>query len=238
MFRRHLTATLTVCLLASAPAFFEEGNEAGAQEAAPAPSLNELKAVVQPLLEGLGLTAEQQNKANGVMSEEAWKTIVEGFEVKRGGEIFTAAHEKMNALVPTIVMPRMMAHSMKKAMGDRMAKKTGPPTAKELEAVRKDTKKLMRGKLAPQLMGNLEELSEQRMQEVLADKKALVRVLGEKLSEVVLTEGQKPKLEKALTDAGYPKDLIHGPDDILEGRMKKMVPEVTEKELASLEAGE
>ena len=229
MFRRHLTTIATTCFLASAPAFVEGAGQT-------APSLDELKAAIQPLLEGFALTTQQQNKANAAMSKEVWTATLEGFKIRRRGEIFKTTHDKMNALVPTVMMPRMTGHGMKKMMADRKGRMAGPPTAKELEAVRKDTKELMRSKLRPQLMGNLEELADERMKEVLADKKALVRVLGEKVSQVALEGGQKAKFDKALTDAGYPGNLIHGPDAVLEERMRTMMKEVTDKELTAMGA--
>jgi len=231
MFSKCLTVSALVWSVCIVSVSAEEA-DAGAQ---PAPSLEELKHVVEPIFEASNPTEDQQNRAKGLMSGATWSTIVEGFEVKRGGEIFTSTHQKMQELVPTIMMPKMMAYKMKKAMAGREGRRAGPPTAKEIEEIRKNSKKLMRGKLSPELMGNLEELSEQRMKEILADKKVLVRVLGEKLSDVVLSEAQKPGFEKALSAAGYTRDLTHGPDEPLIKRMKTMLEKVTEEQFAALE---
>ncbi len=231
MLRKHLSAGLTVCLLASVPGL------AGGNRAADPPSLAVLRAVVQPLLEGLELTEQQQSRAEAVMSEEGWEATVKAFKAKREGEIFRTTHTKMNGLVPTIMKPGMMAANARKTMADRKARRAGPPSARELEARRRNMKAQMRGKLNPQLMSNLRKLAAQRIQEILADEKAMVRVLGEKLSTVVLTAQQQPGFQKALSDAGYPGSLIHGADPVLDGRMEKMVKKVTDKELGAVNSG-
>ena len=230
MCRRVLVAGLLSVALAG-------GSFAGeaAKEAEPKPpSFAEVEAVVRPMVDGLGLTAEQQAKANGVMNEKTWKTIIAGFDTKRGREIFRSAHAEMRQNMPAVMMPKMMAYNMRKTMQARMAKKAGPPTAEEIAAVRAETQKKMRGRIGPVIMGNLEELTKERMKEVLADKKVLVRVLGEKVSDVALTDEQKPKLDKALTEAGSPAALIHGPDAVLIERMKKMMEKAADEAVAKL----
>ncbi len=201
------------------------------------PSLAELKAVIQPMVASLELPAKQKSMADGVMSEDAWATILEGFKKKRGGEIFTAAHGKMREIVPTLMMPKMMKHNMGKIMQQRMNKKAGPPSQKDITAIREKSQKVMRGKLAPELMNStdgLQELTGQRMEELLADKKVLVRVLGDKVSEVALLGDQKTKLGKAMADAGYPESLTHGSDPVLDKRMKTMLEAVIDKTIAEL----
>ena len=216
---------------------------ASAVEAAPeksgdspdAPSLEALKAVIQPMLDKLGLDEKQKGRARGVMSADSWETISGGFETKRKGEIFTAAHSLMPKLIPTIVQPKMMAYNMQKTMAKRMAGKIGPPSQKEIEQTRDKTRKIMRGKIAPTLMGNLEELAAARVEELMADKKVLVRVLGDKVSEIVLTDEKRPAFEKALTDAGYTQDLVKGADPVLDERAKKMAVKVAEEKIAELQ---
>jgi hypothetical protein len=198
------------------------------------PSFAEVEAVVRPMVEGLGLAAEQQAKANGVMNEKTWQTVVAAFDTKRGREIFRAAHDEMRQAMPAVMMPKMMAYNMRKTMKERMARKAGPPTAEEIAAVRAETQKKMKGRVAPVIMSNLEELTAERLKEVLADKKVLIRVLGEKVSEVALTDEQKPKLDKALAAAGSPAALVHGPDPVLIERTKKMIEKVADEIVAKL----
>jgi len=230
MLCKQLTTALALCLLLSVPAFSaDEGTAA-------APSLDELKAVVRPLLDQQNLTDEQKKKADTVMTEEIWKATLEGFKVRREGEIFRATHTKMNALVPTIMAPKMMAISMKKMRSERKGKRAGPPSKAEIEARQKSTKDMMHSKLNPQLMGNLQGLAAARIEEILADKKAMVRLLGERLSTAVLTAEQRPDFDKALSGAGYTGDLIRGDDAVLDERMRKMAAEVTARELAAYES--
>ena len=108
-------------------------------------------------------------------------------------------------------------------MKERMSKKLGPPSPEEINAIRAENKKLVRTKMAPLLMGNLEDLAQKRMAEILTDKKVLVRVLGDKISADVLVPEQAKQLDKRLTDAGYPPALVSGGDAVLDSRMEQMV---------------
>jgi hypothetical protein len=92
----------------------------------------------------------------------------------------------------------------------------------------------MRDRLAPSIMGNVRELAAERVKELLLDKKVLVRVLAENVSEATFTEEQTEKFDKALTDAGYPAELIHGPDPILEKRIHKMLEALADEVIAEL----
>ncbi len=199
-----------------------------------APSLDELKTIIQPMLKTLDLTTEQKEKANGVMTKDAWKTTSKAFDRKRGKEMFGLAHKEVPKIMPTIMMPRMMAYNMQKTMKERMARKAGPPTPKEIEAIRAATQKRMRAKLAPSIMGNVEELAAKRMEEVRLEKKVLVRALAEKISEEALTDKQTVKFDKVLAEAGYPKELIHGADPILMKRVKKMLETLADEVVAEL----
>jgi hypothetical protein len=115
-----------------------------------------------------------------------------------------------------------------------MARRAGPPTPKEIAAIRTATQKRMRAKIAPSIMGNVEELTADRVKELLLDKKVLVRVLVENVSEATLTEEQTEMFDKTLTDAGYPAELIHGPDPILEKRVHKMLETLADEAIAEL----
>jgi len=199
-----------------------------------APSLDELKTIIQPMLEALDLSVGQKRKAKSVMDRDTWKATLKAFDKKRGGEIFRSTHKRVPEIMPTIMMPRMMAYNMQKTMKARMAKKAGPPTPKEIAAIRAATRKRMRAKLAPSIMGNVEELTAERVKELLLDKKVLVRVLAENVSQVALTDKQTEKFGKVLTDAGYPAELIHGPDSILENRLHKMLETLADEALAEL----
>ncbi|NQT40968.1 MAG: hypothetical protein HQ581_25980 [Planctomycetes bacterium] len=199
-----------------------------------APSVDELKTVIQPMLEALDLTAEQQGKANGVMTAEAWEATLKAFDKKRGREVFRSAHKTVPEVMPTVMMPRMMAYNMQKTMKERMAKKAGPPTPEEIAAIRTATQKRMRAKLAPSIMGNVEELAAQRVKELLLDKKVLVRALAENVSAAALTDELAEKFGKALTDAGYPAELIHGADPILDKRVHKMLEALADEVIAEL----
>jgi hypothetical protein len=199
-----------------------------------APSLVDLKKVVLPLLAKLVLTTEQQRKANALMQDDTWKDYVATFERKRNREIFAAAHKKIPEAMPTIMMPKMMAYNMEKNMKVRMAKQTGPPTPKEIEAIRSGIQKRMRVKFAPAIMGGLTDLTEKRMQELLLDKKVLVRTLADQVSEALLTDRQKREFDKTLTDAGYPKELTHGPDMVLGKRVVKMLEALADEVVAKL----
>jgi len=208
--------------------------KAKAKEKPTAPPLEDLTKIVRPLLKNLTLTAEQQRKANDVMRQDKWKDVLESFERKRNREIFAAAHKKVPETMPTVMMPRMMAYNMEKNMKQRMARQAGPPTPKEIEAIRSSTQKRMRAKLAPAIMGGLGELTEKRMQELLVDKKTLVRALAEEISAAVLTDRQKPEFDKALTDAGYARELVHGPDAVLGKRVVKMLETLADEVVAEL----
>lgn len=230
MFARNLfVGTLLFAAVASA-------GEAPKAPEPKAPAFAEIEAVVRPMLADLELTADQKAKAEAVLTEEVWKKTVEAFDGKRGREIFRAAHEVMRKTMPTVMMPRMMAYNMKKTMQERMAKKAGPPKAEEIAAIRDKMRKKMQGRIGPKIMGGLEELAAERMQEILADKKVLVRVLGDKVAAVALTAEQKPKLDKALAAAGSPASLVQGPDAVLIERMKKMLEKVADEAVAELKA--
>ena len=199
-----------------------------------APALDELKSIIQPMFEALGPTAEQKRTAQQVMTDDAWKAALKVFERQRGGEILRSTHKTVPALMPTIMMPKMMAYNMQKTMKERMAKKAGPPTPEDIAAIRKATQERMRGKLGPAIMGNVRELGAERVKELLLDKKVLARVLAENVSKATLTEEQTEKFDKALTDAGYPAELISGPDPILEKRVHKMLETLADEVLADL----
>lgn len=230
-----ITRCLVVALLSGILVASGIAGEAAKKEEPKPPALAELKAAVAPLLDGLALTADQKAKAEGATSDAAWKTAVEGFDTRRGKEIFRAAHAKMRELMPMVMMPKMMAHTMRKTMKERMAEKAGPPTAHEIAAIRDRSQKLMRKQMAPRIMGGLETLAAARMKELLVDKKVLVRALGDHVATAVLTDEQKPKLDKALADAGYPSTLTHGPDAVLIERMKQMIEKLSDEALAELD---
>ena len=203
-----------------------------------APALDELRSIIQPMFEALDPTAEQKRTAQGVMTDDAWKAALKVFERERGGEILRFTHKTVSAVIPTIMMPKMMAYNMQKTMKERMAKKAGPPTPEEIAAIRKATQERVRAKLGPSIMDNVRELAAERVKELLLDKKVLVRVLAENVSKATLTEEQTEKFDKALTDAGYPAELVNGPDPILEQRVHKMLETLADEVLADLkEAG-
>ena len=206
------------------------GAEEGAT-AAQSPSLEELTAVIQPILDKLDLTAEQQGRAKGVMSDDTWALISDGFRTKRRGEIFREAHRLMPQYMRMLIQPKMMQYNMAKNMAHRMKNQLGPPSAEELKAIRDKNRQTMRGKIAPTLMANLNKLADERIAELMADKKVLVRALGEKVSEIVLTEEQQAAFDKALSAAGYPSELIHGADAILIERGKKMAAQVAAEKI-------
>jgi len=226
MARYLLIAGVFAFLAAGAPP--AAGQDGGADGTAPAKALtlDELKAVIQPMLDELNLTEQQQGKANGVMSADSWSVISDGFTKKRKGEIFTATHSLMPELIQSIVRPKMMAYNMTTTMEKRMAAKAGPPSKDEIKAIQDRTRATMKSKIRPTLMDNLRRLAEERVNELTADKKVMVRVLAEKVSDIVLTDEQQPKFEKALTDAGYTRDLIRGRDPVLDERGKALANEV------------
>ncbi len=198
------------------------------------PSLEELKTIVEPMLETLDLTAEQKEKADAVMSQDGWEAGLNAFSKSRGGELRRLVHKEVPEIMATVMMPRMMDYSMQKMMKERMARKAGPPTPKEIEAIRTATRERMRDKLAPALMGNVEELTAKRMEEVRLDKRILVRALAEEVSEAAFTDKQAAALEKMLSKAGYPKELVHGPDPVLMQRVDKMLERVADEVIAGL----
>ena len=100
-----------------------------------------------------------------------------------------------------------------------------------LKALRKKTQEAMRTRISPTLMANLNKLADERIAELMADKKVLVRTLAEKVSDIVLTEGQQGNFDKLLSAAGYPGELIHGADAVLTDRGKKMAAEVAEAKI-------
>jgi hypothetical protein len=228
-----MIGTLTATALAGEKP--KEAKEGTPEKTAPKrPSLDELRAIVEPMLDELDLSSDEKTKAAGAMSEEAWKAALATFDKKRGSEIFKATHAKIPELMPAVMMPKMMAYSMAKNMKERMATKAGPPSPKDMEAIRAAAKEGMRAKLSPAIMGNLEEMTAQRMQEVLADKKILVRALAETVADAALGDKQKEKLDEALTKAGYPGSLVHGPDPVLAGQVNKMVEATADKVIAEL----
>jgi len=224
---------LTGIMLAGEKAKDDKPDKAASQ-APKAPSLKELKAVVQPLLETLALTAEQKDKANGVMSQDGWEAALSAFDKERGAELFSLTHQEVPKIMPTIMMPKMMAYNMQKMMKERMARKAGPPTPKEIEAIRAATRERVRAMVAPAIMGNVDELTAKRMEEVRRGKNILVRVLAEKVSEAALTDKQTKKFDQVLCKAGYPKELVHGPDPVLMKRVNKMLEAVADEVIAEL----
>ena len=92
----------------------------------------------------------------------------------------------------------------------------------------------MRARLAPSIMGNVGELTAKRVDELLLDKKVLVRVLAETVSAAALTDEQTEKFNKTLADAGYPAKLIHGPDPILEKRVHEMLETLADEVIAEM----
>jgi len=115
-----------------------------------------------------------------------------------------------------------------------MAKKAGPPTPEEIAAIRTANQKRMRAKLAPAIMDNVQKLTAKRVEELLLDRKVLARVLADNVSAAALTKEQTEEFDKTLTDAGYPAELIHGPDRVLEKRIHKMLETLADEALAEL----
>lgn len=238
MFRRSLAIVALIGVLAGIALAQEKANGDKPDETneaqTKASSLDELRMIIQPMLEPLDLSAEQKRKADGAMADGAWKATLKAFDKKRGGEIRRSTHKTVPEAMPTIMMPRMMAYNMQKTMKERMAKKAGPPTPEQIAAIRAATQKRMRAKFAPSIMGNVEELTAKRVEELLLDKKVLLRVLAEEVSEAALTEEQTERFDKTLTDAGYPAALIHGPDPILKKRVRKMLEKLADDAIAEL----
>lgn len=228
-----LISTLAGIVLAQERADGDKPNKA--DKAQPkAPSLDELATIIQPMLATLGLTDEQKQKANAVMTDDAWTATLKAFGKKRGGEIRQSTHKSVPEVMPTIMMPRMMKYNMQKTMKERMAKKAGPPTPEEIAAIRSANQKRMRAKLAPAIMANMEELTAERVDELLLDKKVLVRVLADNVAAAALNEEQSENFDKALTDAGYPAELTHGSDRILEKRIHKMLETLADEAIAEM----
>jgi len=211
-----------------------DGPDKAGKAESKAPALDALKSIIQPMFEALEPTGEQNRTAHGAMTDDAWKAALKTFEKARGAEILRSTHKTVPKVMPTIMMPKMMAYNMQKTMKERMAKKAGPPTPEEIAAIRKAAQERMRAKLAPAIMGNVRELAAERVKELLVDKKVLVRVLAENVSEATLAEEQTKKFDKTLTDAGYPAKLIHGPDPILEKRIHKMLETLADEVVAEL----
>jgi hypothetical protein len=242
MFRRSLAIVALIGALAGIALAQEKVNgdkPDKTNETQPkAPSLDELRTIIQPMLETLDLSAEQKRKADGVMTDDTWKATLKAFDMKRGEEIKLSAHKTVPEIMPTIMMPRMMAYNMQKTMKERMARKAGPPKPEEIAAIRTATQKRMRAKLAPSIMGNVQELAAKRAEELLLDKKVLLRVLAEKVSEAALTDEQTKRFDKTLTDAGYPAELIHGPDPILKKRVREMLVTLADEVVPELKAAD
>jgi len=238
MLKRHLAIFASVGILAgialaeTKPKGDEPDSKGKAEPKAPA--LDELRSIIQPMFEALDPTAEQKRTARGVMTDDAWKAALKAFEKNRSAEVLRSTHKVVPKVMPTIMMPRMMAYNMQKTMKERMAKKAGPPTPEEIAEIRKATQERMRARLAPAIMGNVRELAAERVKELLLDKKVLVRVLAENISEATLTEEQTEKFDKTLTAAGYPAKLIHGPDPVLEKRIRKMLETLADEVVAEL----
>ena len=235
MFRRCLVTVALIGVAAGIVLAAENQKDDKADKAKPkAPSLDELKTIVQPMLANLDLTAEQKRKADGVMTGDAGKATLRSFNTKRGGEILRSAHKTVPEVMPTIMMPRMMKYNMQKTTKERMARKAGPPTPEEIAVIRSATQNRMRARLAPSIMSNVQELAAERSAELLLDKKVLVRVLAESVSAAALTGEQTEKFGKTVTDAGYPAELIHGPDPVLEKRVHKMLETLADEVVAEL----
>lgn len=199
-----------------------------------APSLDEIATIVRPMLATLDLTDEQKQKANAAMTDDAWTATLKTFGKRRGGEIRQSTHKTVPEVMPTIMMPKMMKYNMQKIMKERMAKKAGPPTPEEIAAIRAANQERMRVKIAPAIMANVGELTAKRVEELLLDKQVLVRVLADNVAAAALAEEQTEKLDKVLTDAGYPAELTHGPDRVLEERVHKMLETLAEEAIAEM----
>jgi hypothetical protein len=238
MFKRHLAIFALIGILAGIAQAEKKTKDDKPHKTrkaeSKAPALDELKTIIQPMFEALDPTAEQKRTAHGVMTDDAWKAALKAFEKKRGAEILRSTHKTVPKVMPTIMMPRMMAYNMQKTMKERMAKKAGPPTPEQIAEIRKATQERMRARLAPSIMDNVRKLAAERVKELLRDKKVLVRVLAENISEATLTEEQTEKFDKALTDAGYPAKLIHGPDPVLEKRIRKKLETLADEVVAEL----
>ena len=211
-----------------------DGPDKAGKAESKAPTLDELKSIMQPMFEAVDPTAEQKHTAQGVMTDDAWIAALKTFEKSRSGEILRSTHETVPEVMPTILMPKMMGYNMQKTMKERMAKKAGPPTPEEIAEIRKATQERVRAKLGPSIMDNVRELAAERVKEVLLDKNVLVRVLADNVSKAALMEEQTEKFDKALTDAGYPVGLISGPDPVLEKRVHKMLETLADEVLAEL----
>jgi len=109
-----------------------DGPDKAGKAESKAPTLDELKSIMQPMFEALDPTAEQKLAAQGVMTDDAWIAALKTFEKSRGGEILRSTHETVPEVMPTILMPKMMAYNMQKSMKERMAKKLVRPRRRKL----------------------------------------------------------------------------------------------------------
>ena len=216
MLKKFLFIVLLVCVFAG---YARAENKAEVEkQVSKAPSLNELVEIIQPMLSSLDLSADQNRKIDGIMTDVAWRATLGEFESRRSGEVFIASQKQVPDLMPTIMMPRMMAYNMQKTMKERMARRAGPPTPEEIKAIRTAAQNRMRARIAPHVMVNVRKLASERSEELMIDKKVHVRVLADEISKSVLSDKQKEDFNEILAKAGYPEELVQGPDPVLKKR--------------------
>jgi|GEM_PF-2141467 len=232
MLKRSLSIVLLLGLFAGFA--LAEGKVEGDKQEPKVPSLNELSEIIRPMIAPLDLSDTQQRKVDGIMTDVAWNATLDAYESRHGSEIYIAAQKQVPEIMPTIMMPRMMAYNMQKTMKERMARRAGPPTPEEIKAIRSAMQQRMRAKLAPNIMTNVRKLADSRIEELMIDQKVLVRVLAEAIAASALSTKQKEDFNGILTKAGYPEELVHGPDPILMQRVRQMLEELADKVVADL----
>lgn len=207
------------------------GQDALAQrEAARLKATKNIEAVVNRL----DLSAVQRAKIKALLSKEQWNAAVSAFSTARETEIHDDAHNLARKTIPGMMQKFMPVYMSSKISAQRRKeKRRGPPSPSEIAKIRQEAQAKMQPAMRKVVMPALDELTHDRLGEMLGDPQVMTRMLADRIikADILGAAGTK-QFEMELKNAKYAAELTTGGDAVLNERTKKMLEGIDLKAVA------
>lgn len=193
-----------------------------------------LKAVenINSVVAKLDISAAQRTKVTALTSETQWNAAIEAFRGSRGEEIHDQAHKIVAQSIPVLMRKFMPTYMRSKIMASRKKGRRGPPSADEFSQIQSDARTNMQPVMRKTVMPALDQLKQERIDELLKDEKTMTRVLADRIIKTeVLEEAGTKQFALALDEGGYPASLTTGADPVLNIRTEKMLNAIDLKKI-------
>ena len=180
----------------------------------------------------LDISAAQRTKVKALTSKMQWNAAVEAFRTSRGEEIHDHAHQVASQSIPVLMQKFMPTYMRSKIMASRKKGRRGPPSAAEISRIQTDARTKIQPVMRKTVMPALDQLRQERTDELLKDEKTMTRVLADRIIKTeVLGKAETKQFAVALDEAGYPASLTTGADSVLNTRTNKMLNAIDLKEI-------